>query len=420
VRETALSVTLIVVLLLVPGGAARAWAGLQPDLMVKLAVEPDAAYLGGAVFEATPQLQSKSQAAFPGTAAAYRVLLRNAGDRADSFQLEGSAATGAAVRYFDAAGVERSADFAAGFTTAPLAPGESLSYEVQVTPLSFLLGSSFRVSLAAASAGDPLRVDRVKTETVACGSSAAVILSAPPDAFGPPGSVVNHPYTLTNVGNTANSFTLSTAAPAGWTALLFADDGAGGAVAGDAVRQAGENTSVSATGPLAPGATFRFFLAVGIPAQSGDGTRSEVQLFAVGSGAQAADQVATSAVSANVLVAESVRNLTSGGAFSADASALPGDTLEYRMAVTNAGTLAAGNVGLTTPLPAHTVALPGSLKIDSSPSGDGTPCAQALCGQVGISGGNIVAQLGEGAGAATGGSLPPGKTLYVFFRVQVD
>jgi uncharacterized repeat protein (TIGR01451 family) len=420
VRETALSVTLFVLLLLVSGGAATAWAGFQPDLMVKLAVEPDGAYLGGGVFESSPQLQSKSQAAFPGTAAAYRVMLRNAGDQADSFRLKVSAATGVALRFFDDSGVERSAELTAGFSTAQLAPGEVLVYQVQVTPLSFLLGSSFRVSLAATSAGDPLRVDQVKTETVACGSSAAVILSAPPDGFGAPGSVVNHPYTLTNAGNTTNSFALSAVAPAGWSAALIADDGAGGAIAGDAVRQAGENSAVTATGPLAPGASYRFFLVVTIPPQSSDGARADFQVSASGEGAQAADQVATSAVSATVLVAESVRNLTRGGAFSTDAAALPGDTLEYRMAVTNAGTLAASNIALTAPVPPNTVAVAGSLKIDNSPGGDGTPCAAAVCGQVGVSGGSIVAQLGEGASAATGGRLPAGKTLYVFFRVQVD
>ncbi|GFO58236.1 hypothetical protein GMST_05610 [Geomonas silvestris] len=209
--------------------ASAAWAGFQPDLMVKLASEPDSAYLGTGVFESTAQLQSTSQPAFPGTPALYRVLVKNAGDQPDSILLQGTGLlSGTEIRLIDPDGVDRTAQLGAGFATPQLAPGESASYLVQVTPTLFQLGASFRVSVQGTSLGDATKLDQVKTETVACSSTAAVILSAPPDGFGPPGTVVNYPYTLTNVGNTANSFALSLSAPSGWSGALYADDGAGG------------------------------------------------------------------------------------------------------------------------------------------------------------------------------------------------
>lgn len=408
-------------LLVLFSAASVAWAGFQPDLMVKLAAEPDSAYLGAGVFESTAQLQSKSQPAFPGTPALFRVLVKNAGDQPDSILLQGTGVlSGTEIRFIDPGGVDRTAQLGARFATPQLAPGESASYLVQVTPTLFQLGASFRVSVQGTSLGDATKLDQVKTETVACSSTAAVILSAPPDGFGPPGTVVNYPYTLTNVGNTANSFALSISTPSGWSGALYADDGAGGGVAADAVRQAGETTPVAATGTLSPGASFRFFLAVTIPPGSGDGAHGDIQLSAAGPGAVAADQVTTSAVNAAILVSEAVRNLTKGGVFATSASVLPGELLEYRMSVTNAGTLPASSVTLTSPLPGNSSTVPGTLRISTSPSGDGPPCAAALCGTLQGAPGNLVARLGSGATESSGGTLQPGKTLYVFFRVQVE
>ena len=402
-------------------GLTQAHAGYQPDLLVKLASEGDAAYLGAGIFETTAQLQSKTQAAFPGTAASYRILLRNGGDQPDSFLLRGAGTpNGVTLSFLDQAGVDRAAALPSGFATQTLAPGESVSFLVQVTPLAFQLGASFRVGVEADSVSDPARIDQVKTETVACGSSAALTISAPPDGFGPPGRVVNYPYTVTNVGNTVNSFALTAASPAGWGSALYADDGAGGGVAGDGVRQAGENLVSASTGPLAPGASYRFFLAVQIPAGSADGARADTLVGVAGTGASGFDQVATSATTAAISVAESVRNLTQGGAFAPGADALPGDTLEYRMSVTNSGSAPASAVGLKSAVPAGGATLPGSLRISTSPLGEGGLCAAPACGWVGETGGSIVAHLGQGATETAGGSLAPGTTLYVYFRVQVE
>jgi uncharacterized repeat protein (TIGR01451 family) len=409
---------LLILLLL---GVAQAFAGYQPDLLVRLASEGDFAYLGSGVFETTALLQSRSQASFPGTPASFRVLLKNAGDFPDSFLVRGDGpVNGATLRFLDQAGVDRSAALSTGFATPTLAPGESIAFLVQVTPVVFQLGASFRVSVTAASVADPGKTDQVKTETVACGSTAAVVVSTPPDGLGFPGGVVNYSYTVTNVGNANNSFTLAASSAAGWPCAIYADDGAGGGVAGDAVRQGSESTPCTSTGILPPGASYRFFVAVTIPAASGDGSHADTQTLASGEGASGADLVTTSAVTAAISVAESVRNLTAGGAFAPSANALPGETLEYRMAVTNSGQASATSVDVRSAVPSNTVIVPASLRIGSAPVGDGEACAAALCGWVVQTNGNIVAHLGQGATETAGGSLQPGRTLYVFFRVRVE
>jgi uncharacterized repeat protein (TIGR01451 family) len=394
----------------------------QPDLLVRLDSEADSAYLGAGVFETSAQLQSKSQAAFPGRPALFRVQLVNAGNSSDSFLIKGTASGASfSVSYGDGTG---DAALPGGFTTGELTPGASFSFSVQVTPAALPLGADYRVTLDASSlkgaAASQVRVDQVKMETISCASSAAVTLSGPSDGLGPPGTVVNYPYTVTNVGNAPNSFALSVVSPADWPGALYADDGAGSGVAGDGLRQAGENVGSVTTGVLPPGASYRFFLEQTVPLGSADGAHADTRVSATGAGASAADQVTTSASAATISLSESVRNLTEGGAFAPGANALPGDTLEYRMAVTNSGSLPATSLGISSALPAHTTALPGSLWIGTAASGEGSPCAAALCGWVRLTGGSIVAHLGSGASEAAGGSLLPGTTLYVYFRAQVE
>jgi len=422
-RQTSRVAAVCGLLLLLPLLAAAQDPPLyQPDLLVRLGSEGDAAYLGAGVIETSAQLQSKSQAAFPGLPASFRVKLTNAGNQSDRFLIKGTA-SGASftVSYGDGAS---DAALPGGFTTGDLLPGESLSFSVQVAPAALPLGADYRVTLDASSlqatAAGQVKVDQVKMETISCSSSAAVTLSAPPDGLGPPGSVVNYPYTVTNVGNAPNSFALSVQSPADWSSALYADDGAGGGVAADALRQAGESVPSVSSGVLAPGASYRFFLAQSVPAGSADGTHADTRVSAVGVGASGVDQVTTSASAPTITLAESVRNLTQGGAFSPSANALPGDTLEYRMAVTNSGSLPATMVGMSSAVPANAVTLPGSLWIGTVASGEGSACAAALCGFMRLTGGSIVAHLGIGASEAAGGSLLPGTTLYVYFRAQVE
>lgn len=405
--------------LLLMGGEAL--AAYRADLMLRVATEADSSYLGAGVYEAAAVTQTRSQAAYTGIPAQFKVLLRNAGDENDSFVLTAPASGSAfTVSYLDQGGVDRAAALSgSGYRTPILAPGEALTLLVQVLPVQFTLGASYRVAVTAVSVGDPFAVDQVKTETVACGLTAAVTVSAPPDGSGAPGSVVNYPYTVTNVGNAVNSFTLSLPG-GGWRGELYADDGAGGGTAGDGVRQPGETRSCTSTGPLAPGNSYRFFLAVTVPETGTDGARAEALLAVAGDGANGTDRVTTNAIAAVLAVTEGVRNLTQGGIFSADANALPGDLLQYRMGITNSGSAPATAVGIESPLPSGLTLQPDSLRISLAADGEGASCAALQCGSARLAEGSIVARLGEGATETAGGTLLPGRTLYLFFKAQVQ
>lgn len=405
--------------LLFMGEEALAW--YQADLMVRVAAEGDASYLGEGVYEASAVSQSMSQAAFSGSPAQFRILLKNAGDRPDSFILTGPASgSGFTASYLDPEGVDRGAALAGGgYRTKSLAPGETTFLLLQVTLTRFTLGASYRVAVSAASANDPAALDQVKTETVACGATAAVTLSAPPDGAGAPGTVVNYPYAVTNAGNAENSFALAVEPGSGWRGELVADDGAGGGRAGDGVRQGGENNICSSTGTLPPGGSYRFFAAVTIPESGSDGARGDAVLSAAGEGASATDRTSTTAIAARLSLSEGVRNLTQGGAFSATAGAVSGDLLQYRMAVTNSGSAPATSVSIDTPIPAGLQLVADSLLVALAPEGE-AGCAASQCGWARASTGSIVAHLGEGASDAAGGALLPGRTVYLFFKAQVQ
>lgn len=401
-------------------GTAGEALGYQPDLMGRPAGE-EGAYVGEGVLEPGWITQSISQPAFPGSAAQYRIVLKNIGSFPDRYLLKGSwNGNGLTVRWLDE-GVERASVLSgAGYSTVTVAPGASISFLLQVTPAQLPAGASYRVTLSAASVADPAKVDQLKTETVACGLTSAVTVSTPPDAWGFPGGVVNYPYTVTNVGNSSENFSLSFSGSTSWPTAIYADDGSGGGVAGDGVRQGGETRETISTDVLSPGASYRFFVAVTVPPESLDRNRADTRLSVSSDGARGGDEVTTSAIAAVITLAENVRNLTRGGPFTPAAEALPGETLEYRMSITNSGSATATGVAIDTPLPGSSGYIPGTLWIGTAAGGDGAPCAAAACGYARASGRNLIARLGEGATDTAGGALAPGKTLHVFFRVQVD
>lgn len=399
----------------------EAFAWYQPDLMVRLAAEGDGSYLGEGAYEPTADAQSRSQAAFSGSPAQFRILLKNAGDQPDSFILTGpGSGSEFSVSYLDPGGVDRGAALSGGgYRTASLPPGETTVLLLQVTLTRFTLGASYRVAVSAVSVSDPAAVDQVKTETVACGTTAAVTVSAPPDGGGAPGTVVNYPYTVTNVGNEENVFALTAEVTSGWQGVVVADDGAGGGIAGDGVRQSGENSVCVSTGTLPPGGSYGFFVAITVPESGSDGSRGDVVVSVVGEGASGTDRISTSTIAPRLSLSEAVRNLSQGGAFSATAGAVPGDLLQYRMAVTNSGSAAATSVSIDSPIPDGLQLVADSLLIALAPEGEAA-CAASQCGWARASAGNIVAHLGEGASDAAGGALLPGRTVYLFFKAQVQ
>lgn len=404
-------------------GTQAAWgAGFQPDLMVKLSKEPDGSYLGAGIYESYPSTQFKFQSVPTGKAASFRVLVRNAGDVSDTYALRGTVnGPGFSVSYLDQGGTDRSAEITEGsFRTPLLAPGESVTFQVEVTPSELPLGTTCQVTVGAYSLSDSGRWDRVALETVTCGSAPGVIITAPADASGGPGGTVTYPYRVTNVGNAPDRFDLTLKTSTGSSGVLVADDGAGGGIAGDGIRQAAEVNVIHGTGSLLSGESFRFFLVVTLPAGSTDGNSTLTTVNVTGTGASTSDQVTTTTAAPAVTVGESVRNQTQGGRFAATAEAVPGETLQYRMAVTNAGSAPALSLSLDSTLPAHTSLVPGSLRIGTSALGDADACSPSRCGTASEKGGEISAFLGGGGVPGSGGTLGAGDTLYVFFKVVLE
>ncbi|HEY1331761.1 MAG TPA: hypothetical protein VGH10_09840 [Actinomycetota bacterium] len=98
----------------------------------------------------------------------------------------------------------------------------------------------------------------------------------------------------------------------------------------------------------------------------------------------------------------------------------PGDVIEYHVTGTNTGQDGATNLTVTDPIPASTTYVSGSLDIVSSPGGIAGPKTDAPGDdQAEVAGGNVVFRVGTGADATDGGTLEPGQSFEVSFRVRV-
>ncbi|MCO8272675.1 Ig-like domain-containing protein [Actinoplanes sp. TRM 88003] len=94
---------------------------------------------------------------------------------------------------------------------------------------------------------------------------------------------------------------------------------------------------------------------------------------------------------------------------------LPGDVIEYRIAVRNDGTDVALNTVLSNAIPTHTTYVPGTLKVEGAARTDaaGDDTAQ-------FAGGTATFGVGTAPTGTAGGSLAHNETSYVTFRVKVD
>lgn len=123
----------------------------------------------------------------------------------------------------------------------------------------------------------------------------------------------------------------------------------------------------------------------------------------------------------NVELAKTQTNITSGARGD---QPLPGDVLQYTVAVENNGSASnsdtATGVVLTDAIPSGSSYVPGSASIARG------PCAPAADSgrNVTVAADELTARLGTGASASLGGSIPPGcapgPAYTVTFRVQID
>ncbi len=208
----------------------------------------------------------------------------------------------------------------------------------------------------------------------------SVAITSPVDQTTPAGATAYYAYMLTNTGNAPNTFNLSgSSAPPGWAVTLYADDGAGvGGIPNDGVHQPGETNVTATTGALAADATYRFFMAVTVPAGTVSGTTDVTTLSVEGTGIpgpgnadDATDPVTTTAGAPNLVVAKAVRNFTNnpGGPYLGAVNAIPTDVVEYQVTVTNSGPVAATSVVLTDPINSNTGFVVGTASFNAGTSG---------------------------------------------------
>ncbi|MER5645461.1 hypothetical protein [Streptosporangium sp. NPDC002524] len=96
----------------------------------------------------------------------------------------------------------------------------------------------------------------------------------------------------------------------------------------------------------------------------------------------------------------------------------PGSVVQYTITATNTGDDTAIGVLLSDPIPANTVYVPGTIAVASGPNA-GSKTDQPGDDQAQFVGNQVSAQLGTGANATSGGSLAPGQSTSVTFRVTL-
>ena len=111
-----------------------------------------------------------------------------------------------------------------------------------------------------------------------------------------------------------------------------------------------------------------------------------------------------------VIATKSVTNISRPGT-----DAVAGDILEYSVQVANLGGVPATGVVVTDAVPVGTTFVSGSIVGDASILSDfiGDDAGE-------FNAGNVVVRIGDGAGAAVGGSIPAGNTRTITFRATVN
>lgn len=241
-----------------------------------------------------------------------------------------------------------------------------------------------------------------------------------------------------NTGNASNTFTLSASSnPVGWTAALYADDGAGGGTAGNGSREANENNVPPAGVSVNADTDYHFFLVVSVPQHTANNQTASTRVTTTGGQPGGADDtfvdVTTTAKAPALSVQKKVRNYPAGAFLENGVTAKPNDTLEYQVKVSNGGTVKATKVKLEDTLDSHVTFVDNSLyagngtafdtgnnrNLSNGPSGDAA-CAADDCGAGNHSGGKVTFYLGDGATESAGGSLNSNSFVYVYYRVTVN
>jgi uncharacterized repeat protein (TIGR01451 family) len=277
--------------------------------------------------------------------------------------------------------------------------------------------------------------------TVTVSEVYATALTCSGDQSAPSNTTVYYACTVTNNGNTSDTFGLNASSAPVWATVLYADDGAGGGTANDGIHQAGETTVTASSGALLANGTYRFFVAVTVPTGTANGVTSTYTLNVNGTDGGAADDASdtgiTTAQAPAVTIEKKVRNFTTapGGAFAdSGVTAKPTEVLQYQLKVVNNGAIDATKLVLSDTLDGNLTYVAGSLwsgdsgtthdggtNINNTDGNTGETCAANVCATATRAGQVVTFRVGNGANETAGGSFPSGgTTIYLYYRATVN
>ncbi|SHJ95398.1 conserved repeat domain-containing protein/fimbrial isopeptide formation D2 domain-containing protein [Desulfatibacillum alkenivorans DSM 16219] len=247
--------------------------------------------------------------------------------------------------------------------------------------------------------------------TTLVGQVAAVDLSPPTATKSKAkGTTVNFGAEILNTGNGQDTFTLSVATCAGWTAVIYLDNNENG------IRDAGEDTEVAATATLDPDESYWVVVQVTSPAGASNGDACDTDLTATSQFNGTVYDMGT--FTYVVQDAELTVNKTVNPSGGVD----PGAVLTYAIEGSNTGTATAENVIITDPIPANTTYVANSIRIGPAGGTYGTATPQTDLADNGQVGGDRADYNISNPGKVTvfWGDAPAGDSGIIYFQVTVN
>lgn len=317
-------------------------------------------------------------------------------------------------------------------TSTNLIPAGSSQQVIAVVtaPAGTLAQTYNNVVFTATSTNNGTAATQSITDTLVIPEFKTFTLEAPRTGSIPPGGVLFYTHTITNTGNTSETFNLSLPTTANGLSYQILDNSTG-AVLGTVTG--GNNTYT--TGSIAQNGTFSFRIKVTAPANSPVNTVSSVTVSAqeTTTNEVKSNTDVTTVVEGFVSLSKSVsvwtygtNGLPSSGPVAPGTSTLisgaagatvkPGEVLEYTVTYTNIGSQTATEVSINDLIPANTTYIPGSLVVDGTYKTDALDTDNASYNSTT----GTTFNVGSGATGAIGGNVTQGSTGTVKFRVRVN
>lgn len=310
-------------------------------------------------------------------------------------------------------------------TSTNLIPaGSSQQVIAVVTAPAGITASTYSNLVFTATSTNNSAVTQSITDTLVIPDFKTFTLEAPRTGSIPPGGVLFYTHTITNTGNTSETFNLTLPTTANGLSYQLLDNSTG-AVLGTVTG--GNNTYT--TGSIAQNGTFSFRIKVTAPANSPVNTVSSVTVSAqeTTTNEVKSNTDVTTVVEGFVSLTKSVTIWTYGTnglvtgttpstQLSSATTVKPGEVLEYTITYTNIGSQTATEVSINDLIPANTTYVAGSLVINSTVKTDAVGDDEASFAPAT----GTTFNVGTGATGAIGGNVTQGVTGTVKFRVRVN